>query len=75
MTNATNSPAVNDTMEDKTKVIPITSAILRPVPAYDITAIVLQYHFMSYREDSIRWGRGRGDFIYLCPRRTLFTGE
>ena len=30
MTSATNSPAENDTMEDRTKVIPTASAVLRP---------------------------------------------
>ena len=38
MTNATNSPAVNDTMEDRAKVIPTTSAVLRPVAVATVAA-------------------------------------
>ena len=33
MTNATNSPAVNDTMEDRAMVMPTASPVLRPVPS------------------------------------------
>ena len=34
MTNATNNPAENDTMEDRATVTPTASAVLRPVAMY-----------------------------------------
>ena len=40
MANAANSPAVNDTMEDRTMAIPTASAVVRPVMVVASVAIL-----------------------------------